>query len=167
MRKHFHFLKQQQGFSIIEMMLYMGILAIMLGVLSTLFTSAVQMQLQSDSTSSVEQTGNYLLQRLIYDIHNADSITTPATLGGSDDTLVITNGSTTYTYTLDSNGNLTINDVPLNDFDTTISNLSFTRLGNDLSDDNDIQIQFTVTSKVKSPSGTETKDYKTTVGIRT
>lgn len=167
--RHISKLHNEDGFTIIEMMLYMGILAIMLGVLSTLFASTVNMQLTSESVTSVDQSGRYIILRLTHDIHNADSITTPATLGGSGTTLTITSAGSPVTYALNGN-NLTLTDssgtYALNSTFTHVSGLSFTRLGDDLSHKNSIKINFTLTSTVKSNTGYETKSYGTTTGIR-
>jgi type II secretory pathway pseudopilin PulG len=161
--------KNQNGFSIIEMTVYMGILAIMLGVLSTIFASTVNLQLSAESTTSVDQTGQYLLMRLTYDIHNTDTIVSPNTLGTPTNSLSINTSSTTYTYALNGT-NLILSDgtntFQLNNADTKITNFSVTRLGDVSSHKNSLQISFTVTSEAKSSTGYETQNYETTIGTR-
>lgn len=165
----FHMFRNQDGFSIIEMTVYMGILAIMLGVLSTIFASTVNLQLSAESTTSVDQTGQYLLMRLTYDIHNTDSIVSPSVLGTPSNSLSINTGSSTYTYAVNGT-NLILSDgtntFQLNNADTKITNFSVTRLGDVSSHKNSLQISFTVTSNIKGSTGYETQNYETTIGTR-
>jgi Tfp pilus assembly protein PilW len=159
----------QVGMTLIELLIYMGLLSIFLVVLTSVFTSIVNVQLESKSVSSVEEDGRYILNRLTYDIRRASSITTPASIGGSGSTLaLVINGST---YTLSQNGNnlqlvSSAGTDNLNSVDTKISNLSFQRIGN-VSGKNTIVINFTITSAIqKMGNGPETKAVQTTIGIR-
>lgn len=157
-----------RGFSIMEMVVYIGLLSILLFVLSDILISALDVQLESQSASSIEQDGRYVLAKLLYDIKQAQAIVTPVNIGDTAPTLQITEGGIPYTYSL-NNGNLVLNRSgtidSLNGFDTTISNLSFQRLGN-TGGSNTLQIKFTIASKTKRPSGYEMKDFQITVGLR-
>ncbi len=145
----------------------MGLMSVILTILTSLFVSVIEAQLESQATSSVDQDGRFILTRLSYDIHRANSIVIPATLGGQGETLQFISSGITYTYTLNGSIlNLTDNTGTeiVNSPRTTVTNVSFRRLGNTLSGKNTIEIQFTVTSTVTRPQ--ETRTYKTTVGIR-
>lgn len=156
-----------KGFTLVELLISMGLLAIILSVITSLFVSVIETQLESQATSSVDQDGRFVLTRLSYDIHRANSITTPAVLGGQGSTLQLVIGGISYTYALNSNTLELTNNLgadKINSTNTTVSNLNFRRLGNTLSGKNTIEIQYTVTSKITKPQ--ETRNYKTTVGIR-
>lgn len=156
------------GVTLIELLIYMGLLSIFLTVLTSIFTTTLDVQLESRSTSHIDQDGRFILARLIYDLNRADSITTPGTLGATASTMQFVIGGTTYTYQLNTT-NLTLTDgtgtEQLNDYDTDISNLSFTRFGN-LNGANTIKVSFKITSKVQQPKGFESRDFSTTIGIR-
>jgi type II secretory pathway pseudopilin PulG len=160
----------QKGVTLVELLLYMGILTILLTTLTSIFVSALDVQSESQATSSVEQDGNYILARLSYDIHRAQSISLPATNGKTDDNFRIVIGGVNYTYSVDENNNLilTENSEPynLNNYNSGVSNFSITRLGNAGGVEDALDIKFTVTSRVKRVSGFETKDFKTNLSLR-
>lgn len=161
--------KQNQGFTLIELLMYIGLLSIFLIVLTEIFVSILDVQLESEATSHVAQDGRYITTRLIYDVNRADTIITPATPGSAAATLVLDIGGSTYTYAVNASGNLTLTDVTgaamLNDYDTIISNVLFTRLGNS-GGKNTITANFTVASRVSRPEGTESTPYQVTAGLR-
>ena len=124
----------QKGITVVELLLYMGILTILLTILTSVFTSALDVQSESNAVSSVEQDGNYILARLAYDIHRAQSINIPATNGTTSNSFQIVVDGINYTYSIDVNNNLIlVNNLGtnnLNNYATSISNLSVQRLGN-------------------------------------
>lgn len=147
----------------------MGMLSILLGVLMQIFVSVLDVQLESESTSSIDQDSRYILSRFMYDINRADkTIILPVNLGDTTSTLEIKIDNINYNYNLDA-GNLEVTDdtgtYTLNSFDTTISNLTFQKLGI-LEGTNTIRINFTITGKTIKPGGVETKSFQTTVGTR-
>lgn len=160
----------KSGFTIIEMIIYMGMLTILLGVLSQIFVTILDAQLESESTSSVQQDSSYIISRFMYDINNADSIISPANLGDQGNTLIITINGTPYTYGINSGtGNLEVTDnsvdYQLNGFNTTVSNLTFKRLGN--MEGNDlIMVNYTITGKTQKTGGPEIRSFQTTIGTR-
>jgi hypothetical protein len=138
-----------------------------------MFTAVFDIQLESQSTSSVEQDGRYILNKLSYDIKNAtgSGILTP-TVGSQSASLIISDGTNTYKYALNS-GNLTLNITPanttdqLNSVNTTISNLSFLRLSDTaLQGRNTITVTFTLDSKVRKRSGVSSETFSFTAGTR-
>jgi len=162
--------KNQKGFTIAELLLFMGIFSILTVVLLQLLTSIFDVQLESQSTSSVSQDGRYILNRLGYDIQKATTIVIP-NIGNQDQTLQLASGGIVYTYSL-ANGNLTITSSPsgttdqLNSFNTTVSDINFLRLA-DINNKNDtVSFSFTLTSKAIKRSGAVVENFRTTVGIR-
>lgn len=160
----------QKGVTIIELLLYMAILAVLLTILTSIFVSALDVQSESQATSSVEQDGNYILARLAYDIHRAQSINIPVTNGTTNDNFKIVINGMNYTYIVDANNNLILTDNSginnLNNYGTSVSDFSVQRLGNVGGVENSLKINFTLTSRTKRISGFETKDFQTNLSLR-
>lgn len=148
----------------------MGILSIITVVLFQILTSIFDVQLESQSFSSVTQDGRFILNRFAYDLGQAKTISTPS-IGTSGASLQFSTGTTTYTYSL-SSGNLNLTNSTLgttdqlNSNNTTVSNLSFLRLADTNSKNDTITISFTVLSKIIKRGGAPSQGFKTTSGIR-
>ena len=157
-----------KGFTLIELIIYMAIFSIFLLVLSEIFVNILNVQLESEANSSVNQDGRYILARLVYDIKNADDINIPINIGDVTNILQITVSGLNYTYSLDS-GNLELNingaSDKLNSFDTLVSDFSVQRLGN-INGKNSLRLDFNLTSKTLKKGEPESKYYQTTIGIR-
>jgi prepilin-type N-terminal cleavage/methylation domain-containing protein len=164
-------LKIQKGFTLIELVLYVGIFSILMGVMATIFGQIVDVQSESQGVSYVDQDGKYILGKLVYDVKSLnvdDSLVTPANPGNQTTSLQLQINSINYTYSLNSNGNLIIRNVStgetnvLNSANTAISGLSFQRLGAGGSNDT-IRVSFTVSSRISQPSGPESRSFETTL----
>lgn len=158
----------KKGFTLVELLLYMGLLAIFLVITTQLFTAILDVQLGSVATSSVEGDSRYIFNRISFDITRAGSIVTPASIGSTTSSLTLTIGGVANTYSLNGTNLVLINDSgtnPLNSFDTSVTNLSFLRLGPTNGKDS-IQIKFTITSLTQVPSGPETKNVEFTIAQR-
>lgn len=159
---------KHQGFTLLELLLYMGILSILLLVFMQIFTSSIDVQQESESASSVSQDAEFILQRLTYDIQRSNTVTVPAVLGGESNSLQIVIDGVNYTYTVSNDDLLLANDIgtdSLNSFDTIVSNLIFKRLGGDKGK-NSIVVTFTLTSKIVRQAGVKAKNFQTTIGLR-
>ena len=161
--------KLQRGYSLIELALYMGLLSILIVIMVELFVSSLKVQLDSQSASSVQQDARYILNKLSFDLTNAQAINLPLSLGETGVSLnIISSSGSNYVYNID-NGNLMLTEGGisnlLNSAETTVSNLSFQKLGNGFGKDS-VQIKFTVTSKTKRTQGAEEKDFQTTILLR-
>jgi hypothetical protein len=165
----------KDGFTIIELLLYQGLLMIFLVVLTEIFLSALDIQLGQQSSSNIQQDGSYIISRLIYDINRASAICKPLTIGSSNETLQLAINSSTcldpYLYSYSSDGtNLILttsgNPDPLNGYDTQISHLNFLRLGNSGKVEDTITVKFTLTSKIAIRNFYESRDFQTTVSKR-
>lgn len=126
-------MRRNRGFTLVELVVYMGLLTIILAILSQIFGSLTDIQLESESNSTLNQDEAFIVSRLGYDIRRASSISTPASNGTGSVTLSLVISGTTYVYSL-SNGNLMLNDGTnswrLNSYNTTVSGLDFDRIGN-------------------------------------
>lgn len=160
-----------RGFTLIELVIYIGTLAIFLTILTQIFVSVLNIRTKTEATSSLEQDSRYILSRLLYDIQRAQNITTPSSLGvgGQQTRLDITIDSTPYSYFMSGN-NLVMTDgtgtYNLNSNGTTISGLNFQRFGALLTGKNTIRVNLTVSSVALPSTNVETKNIQTTVGQR-
>ena len=147
----------KRGFSIVEMLLYSGLLTLFLVVLSNLFLTSLDIKIASEGDSYTGQDARFIISRLTYDAKQAESIIAPA-LGVSANSLALVIDGANYTYA-PSGTNLEISDASgtynLNGSETEVSDVSFQRIGN-ISGKNSIKVTFSVNDQV----------YTTTVGTR-
>jgi len=159
---------KRKAFTIVELVVYMGILSILLMVFIDMFATLVNRQLETESLSSVQQDANYLLSRLNYDFSQSKNIQVPATASSPSASLTLLNGSTPYYYFLKSDNLIASHSGildQLNSSETTISNVSFQRLG--IGNARDVvQVKCDITSKSKKQSGYDVTHFSTTLGIR-
>ena len=159
----------KRGLTIIESMIYLGLVSVFLVVLTGLFVSIIEAQLEQSAGSAVDQDGQYLLARLNSDIRRAQSITSPATLGETAYSLSLNIGGVIYTYSLDAQKlQLTVsgNSYPLNSYGSNTSGFSVTRLGYATGKPT-VGIDFSLTSTTVSlHQQPQNRSYHTTVGLR-
>ncbi len=155
---------RRSGVSLVELLVYMGMFSILIVMLSQLFSSTFELRRESEAYSAVAQDSRYLLNKFEYDIKRAQSISTPATLGSQSSTLTLVIDAENYTYS-PSDGNLVVNSVQLNGYNTAISDISFLRLGN-ADGQHVLRITFTVTGRTVKGSGTESRTVTTAIGLR-
>lgn len=161
-------LKQQSGFTIVEMLVAMALVSMFLVVLTDIFTSTLSLQTEDEAAAAVSQDGRYLMQRLSYDVARASAITTPNALGGSGSTLALTIGGVTHTYSLNAGNLQLVNNLDtnaLNSSGTSISAFSVQRLGSSGQPDA-ARVTFTVTSKKTPQAGPASQTFTITAGRR-
>ena len=158
----------QKGVTLVEMLIVMGLLAIFLLIMTTIFTSTLDVQNQTDAYSSVLSDGRFIMARINYDIAISTGISSPTGLGVTSTTLALVTATNSYTYAL-SGGNLQLTDssgtANLNSGGTVVSGLSFTKLGN-TGGKNTTRYTFTLTSTAKHAGTTDTQTFTTTAGRR-
>lgn len=152
------------GFTLIESVLYIAIFSSLIIIFSSIFSAILDIQKESEATSSVSQDSQFILLKLTNDIRNADSVNVPLALGEQANNLQITIDSVNYNYSLD-NGLLKLGEDALNGFDTKINAITFQKIGNP-SGKETILISFTLESKTKRRGGYETKTFETAAGLR-
>lgn len=159
----------KKGFTIVELMIYMGLMATILVVLTEMFLSVLELQSETKTISNVEADGRFILARMFHDINRASSIELPSSLGQTADSTQLTIDSIANTYSTDENGNLIITNGyginSLTGYDSSVSGLTFLRMGN-AGGKNSLQIKFTLISRTLTKTGKIVKDFQTTVGIR-
>jgi len=163
-------MKKQKGFSLVELLLYMGLFSILLASLMQLFGAIIAVRLESEATSAVLQDGRFILSRFAYDVKRSSTITAPI-LGTPGSELTITGPSINYTYKIVGDNlvlkdNLTSTEEPLNSTDTKISSVTFAKLGSGGGKET-VQIKITINSvAIRQGGNPETKTFQTTVGTR-
>ena len=157
-------LKSKPGFTLVEMLMVMGVMSILVVILSQVFGSILTMKLRSEATTAVSQDSRYLLSRLYYDISRASDI-----VSGSGATLTLTIGGDSYVYA--QNGDtltLAINGgtgESLTSVRSRVTDLSFTRT--DLGLKKGVQIHLIMTPIIALPGGANlSRELTTTVALR-
>ena len=160
---------KQKGFTLVELLLYMGIFTILLAVTLQMFSSIFDVQLESQATSSVAQDSKYIMGRITHDLNRAQSISVPSAYSTSSATLTLVINGQTYTYSL-SGEDLLLENITtgttdrINSSETTVSDVSYLRLDGNGKDS--IQMSFTLTSLTARRGGKEVETFQTTAGIR-
>jgi len=167
-------LRGDNGFTLIELTIYGGLLGILLVILSEFFVTIVGTQLKTNVDAAINYDSAYLLARTTYDIRRAVAIQSPL-VGATASALIMTveDGGTdkTYQYAVE-NGNLmlTVDSqiTQLNSSNSAVRNFSVTRIGNSASQPSakdTVGVQFTLES-VASVSGEIGRQFSTTVSLR-
>lgn len=161
----------KRGFTLVELLLYMGLFSIILVITLQMFASVFDAQIESQATSSVATDGRFILSRFAYDVAQAQSITSPSSLGTPSATLAIVINSSTLTYSLNNGDFLLTNSSngtidQLNSEATSVSELSFTRLMGGSGGKDVIQLSFTLTSEAIRKTKKEVLTFQTSAGLR-
>lgn len=163
-----HHHQGQAGFSLVELLLYMGLLSIFLVVISTFFVSILDVQSRAISTSSLEENSKYISSRLKYELRTADTATNSATLGVTTSSFSVVKNNVDYTFSLSgttlerASSSAT---VALHDDDIQVSDFSVRRIGNEGVNDT-FQISYTLRSLMQVGGDADQKSYQVTVGLR-
>lgn len=162
-------LKPNQGFTLVELIIYMGLLMIMILIFTQIFASIIDNQLGSRNTSNTADDGRYIYSRFIYDVGRAQSITQPSDFGSSSATLTMVIGGSNYTYSLDNSNNLIITDgfgsESLNGEGSSVSALLFTKVGTSSAKPT-IQMKYTIKGAITRAGIVDQQDFQTTAGLR-
>ena len=159
---------ESKGFTLVELLLYMGLLLLFLLIQTQILISVLGVRLESEANSAVSQDARFIMARLIYDINRAENIILPAIPSAQTNSLVLIIGGTSHTYLLLGENLIITNNLGvdnLNSFGTKVSNLSFKRLGN-VGGKNTATVSLTLTSTTQREGGPETRSVQTTGGLR-
>jgi hypothetical protein len=121
----------RRAFTLVELIIYMGIFAVMLVVLAQIFEATLNLFVESTTNSSISRETSYLASRMTYDIRRATDIQLPVTTGETGSVLQLLIDGETFVYqinegrmTLTENGvteEVTGNDVEAQSFVVTKS----------------------------------------------
>ena len=162
--------KEKKGFTLIELILYLGLFSIFLTIVLQLFSSIFDIQIESEATSSVGTDGKYIIQRFTHDVNSASSISIPASYGVSENSLTMVIDGETIIYSLNGDNlqlaNQTLGTADqLNSSETSVSSLTFLRL--DGGGEDSVRVSFTLTSDAtRRGVGSEVESFQTTAGTR-
>lgn len=159
---------KQSGFTLVEMLIYMGLMASFLLVLTDVLVAILDVKAESTATSAVETDGRFINSRLAFDIAQATSISQPATLGASGGTLTMVVGGNTYTYSMSGTNLQLVNNLGtnnLNSSESQVSGLTFQRLGS-VGGKDTIRVIYTLNSATTRVSGPENRTFTTTFSRR-
>jgi type II secretory pathway component PulJ len=157
----------KSGFTLAELLIYMVLFSMLLIMMTNIFGSVLDVRRESEAVSAVQEDGNYILARLMYDIRRSTA-TVPSNVGSQGNSVQLSINGTNYSYSLSSSDlylTTSLGTFKLNGYLTSISNLSFTRIGNGTGQDT-LKVSYTVTSRVLKTSVPEIKSYQTTIGLR-
>lgn len=152
------------GFTLIELMLYLVLAGIMLGVLTNVYNLLMTGRIKNETINEVEQQGQQALQQITQAVRNADSIISPAP-GTASSALVLGTyaGATTPTTFTSSGAVLTVCEgnscLPINltEDNVLFSGLTFINLSRP-NTPGGVRIQFNLESA--SVSGRNEYDYE-------
>lgn len=86
------------GFSLIELLIYISIIAVFSSMLASMFIVLGRSRGQLEARAEVNQALRFVSEKINQDIRAATSVTTPASAGTSSSTLVLVVGGSTITY---------------------------------------------------------------------
>lgn len=123
-------MKNKSGFTLVELIISMGIMTILITVLAQVFGSILSMRQKNEAVSVLAQDSRFVVARIAYDVARATSITSP-TIGNPGPTLTLIIDGHNYVYTLQNN-KLTLSidagaQNIINSHATNISTLTFTQ----------------------------------------
>ncbi len=160
--------KKQGGFTLVELLIYMGLLTVLVLIFTDIFTTIIDNQLGSKNTSNVADDGRYIYSRFIYDVGRASQVTEPSVFGSTSATMKLVIGGQNYTYSL-TNNNIVVTDPTgsyvLNGEGSSVSNLLFTKVGSPSAKDT-VRINFTVSGNVTTRGISDQQIFQTTAGLR-
>lgn len=172
--------KNQSGFSLIELLVYIFILSSLVLITTNLFMSLNNGRAQAEARADVDSNLRFALEKISQDIRSASSITTPNLAGATSTSLILIASSSTITYNV-SSGKLrrqvdsgTPEDITSDRVEVNISDfpLTFTRLENinsvfDPPKTNvSIEISMKIRHKNDGPQYQYAESKKTTITIR-
>jgi type II secretory pathway pseudopilin PulG len=155
------FTKNTKGFAIVELVVYLGILAIVSAGSISLLLSFQNIVSKHKAQQLVASNATVALERMLYEIRSADAVNTGAsTLNSSPGTLVLTQGATTTSFALNANAlKIKLNSGSYNALtspDVTVTGLTFYRYTNASTEM--VRIVMTVSATVGHATVSETFD---------
>lgn len=96
--------KNQSGFTMIELLMYLGLYSILIIIVTQLFLTLIESRTEAENLTRLQQESRYITQRLTYDIRRADQITLPAQVGQSGNQLELSINGDTLRYQVNTNG---------------------------------------------------------------
>ncbi len=168
MKSLYYQIQKKEGFTLVELLIFMTLFSVVLVVLSSLFAATVQQQLENQGISATESDSTFIISRMQYDFDRASAVIEPANPGDTSNTLILEIGGQEYVYVL-AGERLTLT-TPTETYEmisprSQINAFSFTKIGN-IDGNPTVQVQIDVTSVAENATGAETATINTIFGIR-
>lgn len=166
-------IQKKNGFSLLELLVYIAILSILVVVVSNIFISISKSRGQSQAKTEVNSSVRLVTELIRQDIKNASVVSVPASAGSSGSSLTLTRGGVTIIYDV-SSGVLRRKEGAATAINITNSNISvdtltFTRIENPNAvfgtTDISIKINMTFRYNGNSPDWTYSTSSQTVVGL--
>lgn len=160
--------RKTHGFTLIELVLYMGLFVGFLIIMADVFLATLDVQAESEASSAVQQDGRYILARLMYDGGRSQELVAPTSLGQEAPVVQLLIDGASFTYG-PSGTNLVLIGPDgtniLNSSESKVTGFNVQRLG-DTNGKPTLRVHYTLTSTVKRNKGPETQTFQTTIGLR-
>ncbi len=156
--------KSQRGFTLLELLIYMGLFSGLLTILSAFFISTLETQSDAATAANLDADSWYLMSRFQHDLYQANSIVSPSSDGETTGTLTLNFEDHQVHYLLSDDKIIIVEDdqsASLLSNSITASNLSFTRLGN-----GEDATSITVEVELHQAGDNLTKTLEFTTGLR-
>lgn len=129
--------KSKSGFSLIEVLIYISVIAVVTTAISAVFLSVANGQARADAAAEINSNIRFVTDKIDQDIAAASAVSQPASAGQTTNTLALTVGASTINYCVvgnklyrSSSGICDASAELLTSQAVKVNNLSFTRLEN-------------------------------------
>jgi len=162
--------EQGEGFTLIEILIYFGLLSVILIFVVDLFLNVGEFSISSRAEKQLQEDGSFILNRLSYDIQRADSILQPTNFGEDENSLSLQIGSETVSYSLSGTALLLSETVSgrsgsLNSNLTRLNTVFFRKVGSAQTKPT-IKINLQLEYVDPTKQGNAVKNFETVVGLR-
>lgn len=148
----------QNGFTLIETLLYLAVSSVLLFAVSGFVVLSYQSRAEGQVIAEVEQQGQHILQAITSSVRSSSSITVPA-VNASGPSLTLATGSNPTSFNLNGTMlSITVGvaaPVPLHNSQVSVTNISFTNASRP-STPGSVRIQFTLSYNATS----DRREYK-------
>jgi len=126
--------KAKRGFTLVELLIYLGIFSGFVTLLSGLFIAILDAQQDMIQNARLEQDMHYLFSRIQYDVARAQDLILPASNGAVETELHLNIGGNIVSYYLESDKLKILEEgstaLSLNSYGVLIDSIEFQRLAN-------------------------------------
>lgn len=139
--------KLKKAFTLVELLVTMGIFTVLFSVLSQVFASVIETRLKSEVESQLAREQGWILARMAYDVNRAEAITSV----GVSNILSLTIGGASYSYQV-IDGMLYFGPVgaiqPVLDHEIEVTDFEITRML-DLAEAESVKVNLTLRAKAE------------------
>lgn len=168
-RTHIQTVEGKRGFTLVELILGMGLLTILLGILLNVFVSSVELKLESEADSALTNDARFIVNRINLDVRDAKAIIEPSMPNGTSQTLIININDVLVEYRVDEAGRLIriqgADSQLVTSSATRVEAINFTSIG-EVGGRNNIQISLNLEAVTQTVRGAENFELEYVIGTR-